>query len=152
MFQSYEPISDRSFARKHMPLIRKELERRGLDGFIVPHDDEYQNEYTPAYAERLMWATGFSGSAGSAIILQKSAAIFTDGRYTVQVRQQADGDFFEYVDISEKSPVQWLEENAEKRRPDRVRPASPHQSKHRPVPSGGRENRLYANTSLTKPD
>ncbi|MEX0644138.1 MAG: aminopeptidase P family protein [Parvularculaceae bacterium] len=114
MFQSYEPVSDRSFARKHLPLIRAEMKKSNLDGFIIPHDDEYQNEYIPAYAERLMWASGFSGSAGAAIVFADMAIIFTDGRYTLQVRAQADDAFFAYEDVSETPPDQWLSKNGEK--------------------------------------
>lgn len=114
MFQTYEPVSDRSFAGKHLPLIRAEMTKQNLDGFIIPHDDEYQNEYIPGYAERLMWASGFSGSAGSCIVLQDRAAMFTDGRYTLQVRQQVDSDYFSYEDIPNTSPDQWLEESAAK--------------------------------------
>ncbi|MBI1366739.1 MAG: M24 family metallopeptidase [Alphaproteobacteria bacterium] len=114
MFQTYEPVSDRSFAKKHLPLLRAEMKKQNLDGFIIPHDDEYQNEYIPAYAERLMWASGFSGSAGAAIVFQDSAVIFVDGRYTLQVRQQADDAFFAYEDITDTSPDQWLAANAKK--------------------------------------
>ena len=113
MFQTFEPVSDRSFAGKHLPLLREEMKKQGLDGFLIPHDDEYQNEYIPAYAERLMWATGFSGSAGAALILMDKAFMFTDGRYTVQVRQQADNAFFDYVDLMETPPHVWLGENAQ---------------------------------------
>jgi Xaa-Pro aminopeptidase len=112
--QSFDPVSDRSFAGKHLPLLRAEMKKQNLDGFVIPHDDEYQNEYIPAYAERLMWATGFSGSAGAAVILQDKAVMFTDGRYTLQVRQQADSDYFDYVDITETAPDAWLAENAAK--------------------------------------
>lgn len=112
MFQTYEPVSDRSFASKHLPLLRSEMKKLNLNGFIIPHDDEYQNEYIPAYAERLMWATGFSGSAGEAVIFEHNAVIFTDGRYTLQVRQQADGDYFDYVDMMETPLHAWLSENA----------------------------------------
>ena len=112
MFQTYEPVSDRSFAGKHLPLLRAELKKRGLDGFIIPHDDEYQNEYIPAFAERLMWASGFSGSAGAAVVLADRAAIFVDGRYTLQVRKQSDDAFFEYQDIVETSVDSWLVKNA----------------------------------------
>ena len=112
MFQTYEPVSDRSFAGKHLPLLRAEMKKRNLDGFIIPHDDEYQNEYIPAYAERLMWASGFSGSAGAAIVFQASAVIFVDGRYTLQVRQQSDDAFYSYEDITETPPDQWLAKNA----------------------------------------
>ena len=110
MFQTFEPVSDRTFAGKHLPLLRAEMKKQNLDGFIIPHDDEYQNEYIPAYAERLMWATGFSGSAGAAIVLLDKAVMFTDGRYTLQVRQQADSDFFAYEDITETAPDAWLAE------------------------------------------
>ncbi|MEO1243699.1 MAG: aminopeptidase P family protein [Pseudomonadota bacterium] len=114
MFQTFEPVADRSFAGKHLPLLRTEMVRQNLDGFIIPHDDEYQNEYIPEYAERLMWATGFSGSAGAAIVMSDRAVMLTDGRYTLQVRQQADADYFDYVDISEVSPAEWLADNAAK--------------------------------------
>ena len=111
MFQTYEPVSDRSFARKHLPLLRAEIKKQNLDGFVIPHDDEYQNEYIPEYAERLMWPTGFSGSAGAAIVMMDQAVMFTDGRYTLQVRQQVDGDFFSYEDLVESPPDHWLAEN-----------------------------------------
>ncbi len=114
MFQTFDPVSDKSFASKHLPLLRDELKQQNLDGFIIPHDDEYQNEYIPDYAERLMWATGFTGSAGAAIIMLDQAAMLTDGRYTLQVRQQTDGAFFSYVDITEIGPDAWLAENASK--------------------------------------
>lgn len=114
MFQTFEPVSDRSFASKHLPLLRAEMKKQNLDGFIIPHDDEYQNEYIPDYAERLMWATGFSGSAGAAIVMQDSAVMLTDGRYTLQVRQQADSDYFDYVDLMETPPAAWLAQNAPK--------------------------------------
>jgi Xaa-Pro aminopeptidase len=114
MFQTYEPVSDRSFAGKHLPALRAAMKTQKLDGFIIPHDDEYQNEYIPEYAERLMWATGFSGSAGGAVIMAERAVVFTDGRYTLQVRQQADSAFFDYADYTEISIDQWLRENAPK--------------------------------------
>ncbi len=114
MFQTYDPVSDRSFGAKHLPALRIELERAGLDGFLVPHDDEYQNEYIPAYAERLMWISGFSGSAGSAIVMLEKAVIFVDGRYTLQVRDQTDDAFFSFEDITERQPMHWLEAEAGK--------------------------------------
>jgi Xaa-Pro aminopeptidase len=112
MFQTFEPVSDRTFAARHLPLLRAELAKRNLDGFIVPHDDEYQNEYIPAYAERLMWASGFSGSAGAAVIFADRAVIFVDGRYTLQVRQQVDADLFAFEDIVETPVDAWLAKNA----------------------------------------
>ena len=114
MFQTFEPVSDRTFAGRHLPLLRAEMKKQNLDGFIIPHDDEYQNEYIPAYAERLMWATGFSGSAGAAIVMQDNAVMFTDGRYALQVRAQADSAFFNYIDITETPPDAWLAEHAPK--------------------------------------
>ncbi len=114
MFQTFEPVSDRSFAGKHLPLLRERLRQLNLTGFIVPHDDEYQNEYIPAYAERLMWVSGFSGSAGAAIVLIDSAVIFVDGRYTLQVRQQTDEKYFSFEDIADTPPDRWLADNAPK--------------------------------------
>ena len=84
---------------------------RELDAFIVPHSDEYLGEYLPPQNERLKWVSGFSGSAGMAIILRESAAIFVDGRYTLQVKQQAPVEIFEYHHLLEEPPLQWLREN-----------------------------------------
>ncbi len=114
MFQTFEPVSDRTYAGKHLPLLRAEMKKRSLDGFLVPHDDEYQNEYIPDYAERLMWVSGFSGSAGAAIVFHDCAVIFVDGRYTLQVRQQVDDKFFQYEDLVETPPDHWLARHAKK--------------------------------------
>lgn len=114
MFQTFEPVSDRSFAKKHLPKLREIMKKMSLDGFIVPHDDEYQNEYIPAYAERLMWVSGFSGSAGAAIILQDSAHLFVDGRYTLQAPQQVDAAFYDFEDITDTPLDKWLSKNAQK--------------------------------------
>lgn len=108
MFQTFEPVSDRSYAGAHLPPLRSELKRRGLDGFIIPHADEYQNEYLPDYAERLMWASGFSGSAGAAIVFLNEAVIFSDGRYTLQLRQQVDDAYYTYADYTETPLETWL--------------------------------------------
>jgi Xaa-Pro aminopeptidase len=92
--------------------LREELKRRGLAGFVVPISDEHMSEYIGAYAQRLHWLTGFGGSAGTAVVLQDKAAIFVDGRYTVQVREQVDGKLFEYCQVPATSPAKWLAENA----------------------------------------
>jgi Xaa-Pro aminopeptidase len=89
--------------------LREELKRRGLAGFVVPICDEHMSEYVGEYAQRLAWLTGFGGSAGSAVVMADKAAIFTDGRYTVQVRDQVDGRHYEYADAS---PQQWIATHA----------------------------------------
>ncbi|WP_093665528.1 aminopeptidase P family protein [Sphingomonas gellani] len=88
--------------------LRAELARRGLDGFVVPLTDEHMSEYVGAYAQRLSWLTGFGGSAGSAVVLADSAAIFTDGRYTLQVREQVSSDDWSYVPVPQESVAGWL--------------------------------------------
>ena len=90
--------------------LRAELARQGVDGFVVPRADEHQGEYVPANAERLAWITGFTGSAGLAIVLSDRAAAFSDGRYTIQIRQQVPGDLFDVRHITEEPPSAWLEE------------------------------------------
>ena len=70
--------------------LREQLKRDRLDGFVVPLTDEHMSEYVGAYAQRLAWLTGFQGSAGTAVVLPEEAAIFVDGRYTLQVREQVD--------------------------------------------------------------
>jgi Xaa-Pro aminopeptidase len=92
--------------------LREELSRRGLDGFVVPLSDEHLSEYVGGYAQRLAWLTGFGGSAGSAAVLKDKAAIFVDGRYTLQVRDQVDGRLYEYKSVPQDSIAQWLAENA----------------------------------------
>ncbi|MBU6164662.1 MAG: M24 family metallopeptidase [Alphaproteobacteria bacterium] len=92
--------------------LRARLAADGLDGFVVPLTDEHMSEYVGDYAQRLAWLTGFGGSAGSAVVLAGSAAMFTDGRYTVQVRQQVPGDLFSYQDVPKTSAAQWLAEQA----------------------------------------
>ena len=94
--------------------LRTELDKRGLDGFVIPISDEHMSEYVGSYAQRLNWLTGFGGSAGSAAVLKDKAAMFTDGRYTVQVREQVDGKLFDYEDVPATSPAKWLAEHAPK--------------------------------------
>ncbi|MFP5457080.1 MAG: aminopeptidase P family protein [Alphaproteobacteria bacterium] len=92
--------------------LREELARRRLDGFVVPLTDEHMSEYVGAYAQRLAWLTGFQGSAGSAVVLPAEAAIFVDGRYTLQVREQVDGQHWSYQSVPQTSTAQWLEQHA----------------------------------------
>jgi Xaa-Pro aminopeptidase len=90
MFQTFSDTSAKHLTPERIARLRAELKRLGVDGFIVPRADEFQGEYVPPHAERLGWLTGFSGSAGEAVILAGNAAIFVDGRYTLQVREQVD--------------------------------------------------------------
>lgn len=92
--------------------LRKELKSRGLDGFVVPICDEHMSEYVGAYAQRLAWLTGFGGSAGTAAVLANDAAIFVDGRYTLQVRDQVEERLFSYQSVPATSVAKWLGENA----------------------------------------
>jgi Xaa-Pro aminopeptidase len=94
--------------------LRAELAAQGLDGFVVPISDEHMSEYVGAYAQRLEWLTGFGGSAGTAVVLRDKAAIFVDGRYTLQVRDQVDGALYAYENVPATSPARWLAENAAK--------------------------------------
>jgi Xaa-Pro aminopeptidase len=94
--------------------LRKELARQGLDGFVIPLSDEHLSEYVGGYAQRLAWLTGFGGSAGTAAVLKDKAAIFVDGRYTLQVRDQVDGKLYEYKSVPEDSLGAWLAANVEK--------------------------------------
>lgn len=93
--------------------LRKELARQNLDGFVVPISDEHMSEYVGAYAQRLAWLTGFGGSAGTAVVLTDAgrdpgAAMFVDGRYTLQVRDQVDGRLYAYESVPQTSVAHWL--------------------------------------------
>jgi Xaa-Pro aminopeptidase len=91
--------------------LRDELRRRGVDGFVLMRTDEHGSEYLPGYAERVTWLTGFTGSAAQAVVLMNRAAVFSDGRYTVQLERQVDPALYERCHITELPPARWLERN-----------------------------------------
>ena len=109
-FQSFDDSSERAESPARVAALRGELKRRGLDGFVVPRTDRQQNEYLPASEERLAWLTGFTGSAGLAIVLSARAALFVDGRYTVQAVTQIDPAIFFIEHLVENPPEKWLEQ------------------------------------------
>jgi Xaa-Pro aminopeptidase len=92
--------------------LREQLKSDRLDGFVVPLTDEHMSEYVGSYAQRLAWLTGFQGSAGSAVVLPQEAAIFVDGRYTLQVRSQVDGKDWSYQSVPQTSVSDWLKDHA----------------------------------------
>ncbi len=92
--------------------LRNEIKKHGLDGFISLRTDEFQGEFLAPYAERLSWLTGFTGSAGAAVILQKKAVVLSDGRYTIQLKNQVDSSLYLTEDITQISTGQWLSEHA----------------------------------------
>ena len=108
----HDGLSRDDFARQprseRLARLRKELASRGLDGFIVPRADEHQGEYVPPRGQRLAWLTGFTGSAGLAIVLRDRAALFVDGRYTLQAAAQIDTGSFEIHHLVEEPPAEWL--------------------------------------------
>ncbi len=97
--------------KTRVALLRAELKKRKLTGFFVPRADEFQGEYVAAYAERLRWLTNFRGSAGAAIVTLKKAAIFVDGRYVIQVRQQVDETIFQPFHLMDEPPAPWISRN-----------------------------------------
>lgn len=111
MFQSFNETSDPTHGKARVAALRAELKKQGLAGFLIPRADEHQGEYVPPHAERLSWLTGFSGSAGMAVVLTDKAAVFIDGRYTLQVRDQVDVEVFETHNIADTPPDQWIKEN-----------------------------------------
>lgn len=107
MYQSFEtPSHDHGAAR--LADLRAELDRRGLAGFVVPRADAHQGEYVPARDERLRWLTGFTGSAGLAVVTAERAAVFVDGRYTLQATAQLDPSAYETVAIAGTDAPAWL--------------------------------------------
>lgn len=107
-------LGEGEWRAKRVADLRVELARRDLAGFVLPRGDEHQGEYVSPRAERLAWLTGFTGSAGATIVLADKAAIFIDGRYTLQVRTQVDGSIFEYRHLVEEPAHEWLAANAPK--------------------------------------
>ena len=111
MYQSFETPSH-SHGAERLAALRSELDRQGLDGFIVPRADAHQGEYVPARDERLRWLTGFTGSAGLCLVLRDVAAVFVDGRYKLQAQEQLDLNAFTPVQIEVQKPEDWLAEHA----------------------------------------
>ena len=107
-------MTEASSTRIRLSLLRAELKKRRLTGFIVPRQDEYQGEYVASYAERLKWLTGFGGSWGLAIVALKKAAIFVDGRYTIQVREQVDTALITPQHLMDEPPTAWIASNLRK--------------------------------------
>ena len=109
-FQTFDDPSHRKGAER-IEALRAVLRETALDGFVVPRADEHQSEYVPADAERLTWLTGFTGSAGTAVILMESAALIVDGRYTLQAPEQVDTRVVTVVPLSESTPEAWIADN-----------------------------------------
>ncbi|MBV9290091.1 MAG: aminopeptidase P family N-terminal domain-containing protein, partial [Hyphomicrobiales bacterium] len=107
-FQSFADVGGPARAAERAAELRGELKKLGLAGFVVPRADEHQNEYVPPGDERLLWLTGFSGSAGIAIVLRDKAALFVDGRYAEQAKAQTDPQIFELRHVVNDPPAEWI--------------------------------------------
>lgn len=103
--------AQQDITKKRLTALRATMKKQALDAYLIPRQDEYQGEYVGAYAERLRWLTGFAGSWGVAIVTQKKALIFVDGRYTLQVREQIDTKLIEPRHLMDEPPARWLQEN-----------------------------------------
>ena len=110
-FQTFDDASSGAQAPARIAAVRADIKARGLSGFILPRADAHQNEYVPPSEERLAWLTGFTGSAGTAIITADRAVLFVDGRYTLQARDQIDASLFTIAHLVETPPAQWIGKN-----------------------------------------
>ena len=110
-FQTFDDDADPTAVAPRLIALRAELARQNLTGFILPRADRHQNEYVPPSEGHLAWLTGFTGSAGVAIVLADRAVLLVDGRYTLQARDQVDQDLFAIENITEKTPEAWIEAN-----------------------------------------
>ncbi|TQX91931.1 MULTISPECIES: aminopeptidase P family protein [Rhizobium] len=114
MFQSFDVTSTPQFGRERVAGLRASFTALGIDAFLVPRADEFQGEYVPACSERLAWLSGFTGSAGVALVTQSKAVVFVDGRYTTQLLEQVDTTVFSSGDLVGEPPHQWLKKHAAK--------------------------------------
>jgi Xaa-Pro aminopeptidase len=110
-FQTFDETADPAAAAPRIAALRAALRHHGLDGFVLPRADRHQNEYVPKSEERLAFLSGFTGSAGFLLVLADKAVLFTDGRYTLQAREQTDPNIFTLVNIAETTPSDWIEQN-----------------------------------------
>ncbi|MGA7115946.1 MAG: aminopeptidase P family protein [Hyphomicrobium sp.] len=108
MFQTFTASADPSIAAPRVAKLRDLMAAQKIDAFLVPRADEHQGEYVPPSAERLRWLTGFSGSAGLAAVTTRQAALFVDGRYTIQAAQECDAALFEFPGIARAKLTEWL--------------------------------------------
>ena len=111
MFQTFEAPAQRNLSAERIKELRKLMAQAGLNAYLVPRADEHQGEYVPPCAERLKWLSGFSGSAGLVIVTRKTAALFVDGRYSVQARAEVDTDIFEVSSLPRGRIAEWLGKN-----------------------------------------
>lgn len=111
MFQTFDSAGDPSVGKPRVTLLRRWLADNGLDGFLVPRADEHQGEYVADRSARLKWLTGFSGSAGVALVQRDRALMFVDGRYTLQVRHEVDLDIFAIESLVDNLPASWIKDN-----------------------------------------
>ena len=114
MYQIFDDVSSPAASGERVKALQRELKSRKLKGFLVPHSDEHQDEFLAPPAERLAWLTGFTGSAGVAIVLEKAAALFVDGRYTLQARAQTDATLFEVLQTPDAKASSWIAEKLSK--------------------------------------
>src|SRR4030081_1100993 len=110
-FQTFEEPEAGVALTARLAALREELARRKLTGFVIPRADQQQNEYVAPSEERLAWLTGFTGSAGMAVVLTKQAAVFVDGRYTLQAAKQVDGKAWNVEPLVDPPPETWLEKH-----------------------------------------
>jgi Xaa-Pro aminopeptidase len=110
-FQTFEEPESGVALTARLSAFREELARRKLTGFVIPRADQQQNEYVAPSEERLAWLTGFTGSAGMAIVLTQEAAVFVDGRYTLQAAKQVDRKAWNIEPLADPPPENWLEKH-----------------------------------------
>src|SRR5438445_2358376 len=108
LFQTFEEPEGAWALSARLAAFREDLARRKLSGFVIPRADQQQNEYVPASEERLAWLTGFTGSAGMAVVLTHEAAVFVDGRYTLQAAKQVDRKAWHIEPLADPPPESWL--------------------------------------------
>jgi len=114
MYQNFDEASAPAASGDRVEALLRELRSRRLKGFLVPHSDQHQNEFLPPSEERLAWLTGFTGSAGVAIVTDKGSALFVDGRYILQAPKQVDADIFEVLQVPQEKPSRWLKETLQR--------------------------------------
>ena len=115
MFQNFDAPTAPVIGDGRLQMLREVIARRGATMVVVPHNDEQNNEYLPADKERLAWLTGFTGSAGSALVTDDAAHLFVDGRYTLQAAEQSDAEHWTIESLVENPVHRWIQSNASSR-------------------------------------
>ncbi|MDA3884217.1 MAG: aminopeptidase P family N-terminal domain-containing protein, partial [Candidatus Delongbacteria bacterium] len=104
--------------KEKLKALRDLMKKNKIDVYCIPSSDPHQSEYVATRWQSRAWMSGFTGSAGSVMVTQKKACVFTDGRYDIQVEKQLKGSSIEFIITNfpnAKTSIEWMKEQFKKK-------------------------------------